>query len=186
MIATSGSTATVLLHHQGHLYFAHVGDSRALIAGKEGLESGKPKLAFCTRDHKPTLIDEQARITAAGGEVRKLPYESVHRVYCQDANYPGLAMSRAFGDSIARQCGVISEPEISVLQDVGTAGACIVLASDGLWEFTRNKEVIEALRTIEKGSEQRIVCTLADQAVDKWLRNTRCVVDDITVIVYHF
>ena len=35
-----------------------------------------------------------------------------HRVWMKDENIPGLAMSRSFGDTVAHQVGVISEPEI--------------------------------------------------------------------------
>ena len=31
----------------------------------------------------------------------------------KDQNYPGLCMSRSFGDECLKSCGVTSEPEIS-------------------------------------------------------------------------
>jgi hypothetical protein len=34
------------------------------------------------------------------------------RVWLKDADIPGLAMSRSFGDKVAASCGVISEPGI--------------------------------------------------------------------------
>jgi hypothetical protein len=35
-----------------------------------------------------------------------------HRVWLKNENIPGLAMSRSFGDYVAHQVGVSSEPEI--------------------------------------------------------------------------
>ena len=35
-----------------------------------------------------------------------------HRVWIQEQNIPGLAMTRSFGDYVASTVGVIDEPEI--------------------------------------------------------------------------
>ena len=48
----------------------------------------------------------------AGGEVMRLDCDIPHRVFVKDHLFPGLAMSRAIGDGIAHQIGVVSEPEI--------------------------------------------------------------------------
>jgi hypothetical protein len=45
------------------------------------------------------------------------------RVWLPDLDYPGLAMSRALGDTIARPIGVIPTPEVSVQK----VCACVVL-----------------------------------------------------------
>ena len=36
------------------------------------------------------------------------------RVYAQELIFPGLAMSRSIGDSMAKKLGVIEDPEIFV------------------------------------------------------------------------
>lgn len=58
---------------------------------------------------------EKRRIEAHGGRVE--PYIDFDgsnlgpsRVWLKDADVPGLAMSRSFGDKVAASCGVISEP----------------------------------------------------------------------------
>ena len=42
----------------------------------------------------------------------RLDCDIPHRVFVKDHLFPGLAMSRAIGDGIAHQIGVVSEPEI--------------------------------------------------------------------------
>ncbi|EGR31750.1 protein phosphatase 2c, putative, partial [Ichthyophthirius multifiliis] len=59
----------------------------------------------------------------------------------QDEDIPGLAMSRSFGDLIAAQCGVICEPDIKIL-DIQCEDKFIVIASDGVWEFLNNRDVM--------------------------------------------
>ena len=53
---------------------------------------------------------------------------------------PGLAMSRSFGDKIAREVGVVSDPEIFEMM-LKEEDKFAVIASDGVWEFLSNSEV---------------------------------------------
>lgn len=53
---------------------------------------------------------------------------------------PGLAMSRSVGDTVAHTAGVISDPEMHVVE-LTPEDKVIVWASDGLWEFMSNQEV---------------------------------------------
>jgi serine/threonine protein phosphatase PrpC len=56
-------------------------------------------------------------------------------------NIPGLAMSRSIGDGVAMSVGVIPDPEIldytTVLDD-----KFMVVASDGVFEFLTNEDVV--------------------------------------------
>ena len=67
-----------------------------------------------SRDHKPDLKDELTRIIHCGGRVE--PYivdgEGVgpYRVWLQEENAPGLAMSRSLGDLVAASVGVAWMP----------------------------------------------------------------------------
>lgn len=60
-------------------------------------------------------------------------------------------MSRSVGDRVAHSVGVISDPGISqvtleILEYyVLDSDKILVLASDGVWEFLSNKEVIELI-----------------------------------------
>merc|ERR1712008_380739 len=61
------------------------------------------------------------------------------RIYLPGSNFPGLTMSRAFGDTACK--GVVADPEYhSLLMQPDDQWYCIV-ASDGIWEFMEGQEV---------------------------------------------
>jgi hypothetical protein len=70
-----------------------------------------------SHDHKPELPSEKARIENSGGRVEPMrdgrndPI-GPPRVWVAREMYPGLAMSRSIGDSIAQSVGVSCEPEV--------------------------------------------------------------------------
>ena len=70
-----------------------------------------------SHDHKPDLPSEKERIERRGGRVFAIQYDdggpSPARVWLKDKMLPGLAMSRSLGDTVAKQAGVISNPEIT-------------------------------------------------------------------------
>jgi len=53
-------------------------------------------------------------------------------------------MSWSFGDDIVRPVGVICDPEIWEIE-LEEQDKFIVMASDGVWEFMSNREVLEAV-----------------------------------------
>ena len=54
-------------------------------------------------------------------------------------------MSWSIGDLIAHTAGVTCTPEIKQHKLLGNEKA-IILASDGLWEFVSNEEVLEIVK----------------------------------------
>ena len=69
------------------------------------------------------------------------------RIWVLNQTYPGLAMTRSLGDCLAKQAGVIAEPEITTFtynpadnhQHRSVAPRWIVLASDGIWDVLSNE-----------------------------------------------
>jgi serine/threonine protein phosphatase PrpC len=93
-----------------------------------------------SRDHKPDTPSEFKRIMQNGGRVQ--PYSDQDgnpvgpaRVWLREDNIPGLAMSRSFGDYVASQVGVISQPEV-MKHTLRPQDKFMVVASDGIWEYT--------------------------------------------------
>ena len=56
----------------------------------------------------------------------------------------GLAMSRSFGDNVSKPIGVTHIPQIIQLK-VDKRDRFILIASDGVWEFISNQEVLQLL-----------------------------------------
>jgi serine/threonine protein phosphatase PrpC len=94
---------------------------------------------------------------------------------------PGLAMSRSLCDAVAHSAGVSSEPEFSEYEfSQGREDLILVLASDGLWEFMSDQEVMDiAAATTEP---RFAVDKLINEANERWMREEQ-VIDDTTVCV---
>jgi serine/threonine protein phosphatase PrpC len=99
------------------------------------------------RDHKPELKDEADRIHKRGGRIDSFRdyYNNgepigPQRVWLQNEEIPGLAMSRSMGDKVAHSVGVTAEPE-TLEFTLGLNDKFLVIASDGVWEFLSNEDV---------------------------------------------
>eukprot|EP00831_Metopus_contortus_P007533 TRINITY_DN12882_c0_g1_i5.p4 TRINITY_DN12882_c0_g1~~TRINITY_DN12882_c0_g1_i5.p4 ORF type:complete len:133 (+),score=19.44 TRINITY_DN12882_c0_g1_i5:197-595(+) len=128
--------------------------------------------------------EEKKRIELANGEVRRQDLYSPARVFGRDANYPGLAMSRAIGDEIGKYFGVIAEPEISC-RKVEKSDLFITVCSDGVWEFLKNDEVAKLIYSKGKAKVEKSAAILAERAFNTWLGKENNITDDITCIIYY-
>ncbi len=181
-VLLSGTTTTLVVHRDGNLYIAHVGDSRSVLCKAE--KEGTITAVALTRDHSPEIEEERKRVEAAGGEVRKQDPEAPARVFCLGANYPGLAMSRAIGDDLAKCFGVIAEPEIKCLK-VEKNDEFLTISSDGVWEFMSNEEVAGMIHKNGKGKADKSAAYVAETAFSTWLERENNTTDDITCIIYY-
>jgi len=93
-----------------------------------------------------------------------------------------LAVSRAIGDHSLASVGVVAEPEIRVHQ-IGKDMKCIVVASDGLWEYVSDQDAINIVST--NGSASRAAAALLDEAIAKWTKKGGGYQDDITIGVLY-
>ncbi|GAB4821493.1 hypothetical protein N2152v2_008539 [Parachlorella kessleri] len=115
----SGATAALCMLLGDRIVAAWAGDSRAVV-GVRG-SSGKGYQAHqLTADHKPESPSELARIAAAGGRVDRVATDAQgnpmgpYRIFVPDQWVPGLAVARAFGDTLASTVGVTAIPEFAV------------------------------------------------------------------------
>jgi len=67
------------------------------------------------------------------------------RVFRKGATFPGCAFTRSLGDATGKKLGVCARPELLTYQlDANTR--CLILASDGVFEFMTNEEVLAVAR----------------------------------------
>eukprot|EP00929_Paragymnodinium_shiwhaense_P070028 TRINITY_DN3540_c0_g2_i2.p1 TRINITY_DN3540_c0_g2~~TRINITY_DN3540_c0_g2_i2.p1 ORF type:complete len:389 (+),score=86.71 TRINITY_DN3540_c0_g2_i2:123-1289(+) len=181
----SGTTATIAVHSlvDSKLYVAHVADSTGVL----GLtcDPNHIQAVQLTRDHKPDLKDEKARIEKAGGRVIFDGYAN-HRIFAKDGQYPGLNMSRCLGDLVGhQQCGVTCEPEL-LERTIGDEDNILLLCSDGVWEFISPQEAVKFVNKYPVEKAQKAAERLAKEAWDRWMEEEGgTVVDDITVVLVH-
>ena len=101
------------------------------------------------------------------------------RVWVKGKDYPGTAFTRSIGDSMAEDIGVTAEPE-TLARELTRNDHVLVIASDGIFEFLTNQEVIDMCTTCD--SPLQACEKLVKAAYDKWLVHENRT-DDITVIV---
>ena len=107
------------------------------------------------------------------------------RVWVKNEEYPGLAMTRSFGDRMAATVGVISEPEIKEF-NLTEEDKFLIIASDGIWEFISNEECVNFVKEYYiKGDGNECINKLYELSSKRWLREEE-VVDDTTVILVFF
>lgn len=181
----SGTTATVVIHNHtsNRLTVSHVGDSSAVLGRFKSREKKEMEAVQLTRDHKPNLKDEWARIEKSGGRVEFDGFSN-YRVFKKKEKYPGLNMSRCFGDIQGhRECGLIAEPEVSEI-NVMAEDHVLLVCSDGVWEFLTPIEAVNLVTEHEPSNAMEAAASLAREAWDRWIvKENGEVVDDITVVL---
>ena len=182
----SGSTCVSTIYTPLKLITANVGDSR-IILGKFFPNLQEWKSIDLTRDHKPSLPDEEKRILEKGGRIEPMKDEDntfigPPRVWLKKQDYPGLAMSRSFGDRVAHSVGVSEEPEIKEYKFC-KEDKFFVVASDGLFEFISSQDLVNIIKDYYLSGDIVGCCEyLYELSREKWM-NEEEVVDDITMIL---
>lgn len=155
-----------------------------------------------TRDQTPYRKDERERVIKLGAEIKSIDQlegrDPMHdnwgdivlgehvdiqgdppRVWVKGYDYPGTAFTRSLGDRIAEDIGVTADPEI-VSVDLTINDKFLVIASDGIFEFLSNQQVINMCAVSLNPLEACEMITKA--AYDQWLQHENRT-DDITIIV---
>lgn len=185
----SGSTCVSIIFLQDKLLCVNLGDSRAVMAK---FDKGSYKTVSISRDHKPTEKDEYKKIEEKGGKI--CPYYDDEtkqfigplRIWVPEKDYPGLAMTRSFGDQVAHSVGVSAEPEIFEFKYDGKE-KFIILASDGVWEFIDSEEAVYIVKDYFENDldANGAVNALVKEAFKRW-KKEEDIVDDITALVVFF
>ena len=92
-------------------------------------------------------------------------------------------MTRSFGDQLAATVGVVCEPEVKEYF-IKEEDKCVVIASDGLWEYVNNESCVEIAQEYYAKNIMREELTevLYREAKKRWKENN-INIDDITIVV---
>ena len=127
----TGCTACVVAIHEGKIYCANAGDSRAVLC--------KKGVAFpLSIDHKPDLSTELSRIEKAGGWVSEGRVKG------------NLNLSRSLGDLEYKQTKKLSpedqmitaNPE-HIVENLNDDCDFLILGCDGIWDCKTNQEACD-------------------------------------------
>lgn len=171
---------------QHHMTLAWVGDSRAVLGYYDSNTKGYAS-AVLTQDHKPESSEEKQRILSSEGRIDRFIDEATgdqigpYRVFQKYAWIPGLAMSRAFGNTIAREVGVISEPDV-LSHPLQPEDAFVILGTDGFWDF------IQPSRAVEICSKSNSALSATNELMSfvkqqRELDGDDAIIDDTTAVV---
>jgi serine/threonine protein phosphatase PrpC len=113
-----GCTASVILQLGHKLFVANTGDSRSFICVHR-TKAGSTEIVYTTRDHKPGVPEERARVESMGGKVwiANGPGCAARVLFTDPLTglQTGLAMSRSIGDRDVGKYGVIPNPTVDVI-----------------------------------------------------------------------
>lgn len=177
-VEASGAAGSVLVYEDICLHIAWIGDASIAVGSWNRRDS---RLLFSTTDHKPNLPEERARLEAAGSEVREVDQDN-WRIYLKGTSFPGLTMSRAFGDTA---CGGVSqEPQYHALFMQPSDEVYALIASDGIWEFMEPTDVISlSAKKLRLKGPRETVRFLTGASRKRWAHCCGDYCDDITCIL---
>ncbi|TYI61602.1 hypothetical protein E1A91_D10G184200v1 [Gossypium mustelinum] len=179
----SGTTAITVLVVGDTLYLANDGDSRVVIAVKNGDQILAEDLFM---DQTSFRKDEYERVKLCGARVLSIDQGEEEnegsdppRLWIPNGMYPGTAFTRSLGDSTAKKIGVIADPEISVVK-LTPNNLFFVVASDGVFEFLPSRTVVNMVAAY---TDPRDACAaIAGESYTLWLENEDRT-DDIIIII---
>jgi serine/threonine protein phosphatase PrpC len=183
-ITLSGTTCCLVIQLYEHIICPNIGDSRAILIFDEN------KIFELSHDSKPEVPEETKRINLMGGIVDRFvntdgEKTGPYRVYIQDSDQPGLAMSRSFGDKKAKFCGVIPFPDI-IEYTLNNESKYMVICSDGVWEFLSNEDVMKIGNKYYRQNNINEFCTqLLKKSTEMWELEENYI-DDITIVTVFF
>jgi len=199
---SGGCTASIVLQLGQKIYVANAGDSRSLIATYTK-STAHVEILYITREDKPDLPEERARVERMGGQVYIPPPNHIgasSRVLFVDKNTDrmnGLAMSRSIGDWDAGKLGVIPDPTVAVLDMLELVGVSAlgsdvevfaVSATDGLLDFVEIEKIAKTVAHslyVEEGPHPLSACEslITSAATLWWKAKNGTYRDDIAIAV---
>ncbi|GMH11841.1 hypothetical protein Nepgr_013682 [Nepenthes gracilis] len=161
----SGTTAVVAFKQGKGLVIANLGDSRAVLGT---IAEDRIMAVQLTTDLKPSLPDEADRIRKLNGRVFALGQEPhIQRVWLPHEDSPGLAMSRALGDFVLKEHGVIAATHVS-FHRLTPNDQFLVLATDGVWDVLSNENVVSLVWPASANGVEATAKAVVEEALAAW------------------
>ena len=139
----AGCTAAIMALDKGtgHLAVLNCGDSRSILLNANG------ELVFQSEDHKPEKELERFKEGRKQGLDYSMPECQFSRWFVPVGDY-NYALSRSLEGPFATSRGIVSTPDMTVLQP--EPGMTAIVATDGLWDVMDPLQVSRIIRKLRK------------------------------------
>ena len=186
----SGSTSNIIMilndkkrQSLNKIISVNLGDSKSILINEEN------GIIELNKKHTPNDLEEKARIEKNGGEISRVDWADYGplRIFYKNMRYPGLSMTRAFGDFNAEALGVNTIPDIKEYDIYDKKPKIIIIATNGIWQFLTNEQVKNiVLPFYEEDNISGGIQKLVSSARRMWETMNPKFIDDITVILLFF
>lgn len=185
-----GTTATVLVVHEGGVLATWVGDSRAVLGVQE--DGGELRAEALTVDHSAEDAAELARLTEAGGSTAAKGDDAgkLSKMVCVPGAEGTLAVTRSLGDSPHHKNNIVTHVPSVAHRPLTPSVKFVVVCSDGVWDVLDNAAVVklvgDRLKAFTGGAMQnaaRGACTAVVEEVKAKSPTVDVPDDDVSVVV---
>ena len=184
MCHLSGSTSLILFlfnsNNINKIISSNLGDSKIILISEKN--TIKELNAIHTLDNS----EEKNRIINKGGIIKRLHVGPL-RIWFKNENYPGLSITRSFGDFESDSLGIISIPDIKEYDLDEEQIKILIFGTDGVWKFLTNEKIMDiVLPYYEYDDAEGATQKIREIANNLWnIKNPKGIAD-ITVFVLFF
>jgi serine/threonine protein phosphatase PrpC len=183
----SGSTSFILFminsKDLNKLICSNLGDSKIISISED------KKIKELNEVHTPDKIEEKNRIIKMGGVINRIDWANIGplRIWYKDKKYPGLSITRSFGDFESDDLGVISVPDVKEYDIDDEKIKILVFGTDGVFKFLTNEKVMDiAWNYYEQNDVSAAAKKISETAIKLWNVKNPKGISDVTVFVIFF
>ncbi|KAL4449949.1 hypothetical protein ABPG74_015068 [Tetrahymena malaccensis] len=182
----SGASCTLVLIQQNKIFVAYVGNIQAVIFRQQFCyKSQKQNQIQMSGFHIPANQYEKERIQKNTGEIRQWKNDFIDRVFVRGRTFPGIEVTRCFGNDIAKMIGVTNEPDIYYHEISKQNDAFLLVTTPNFFDYISYEEVYQILnsfnqKTVKKAQEllQKRIKNLHSQQIE--------VITDLSFVLHYF
>ena len=186
----SGSTSNIIMIFNdkknqtlNKIISINLGDSKSILINEDN------KIIELNTKHTPNNLEEKERIEKNGGEISRVDWADYGplRIFYKNKPYPGLSMTRGFGDFNAEELGFNTIPEVKEYDIYEKKPKIIILGTDGIWQFLSNEQIKNIiLPYYEEDNISGGIQKLVTSARRMWETMNPKFIADITAILLFF
>ena len=180
----SGSTSLIIFlfnsKNCNKIISSNLGDSKIILISQTN------EIKELNSLHTLYNLDEKKRILEHGGVINPLEVGPL-RIWLKNKKYPGLAITRSFGDFESDSLGVLSIPDIKEYDLDTEQVKILIFGTDGVWKFLSNEKIRDiALSYYEHNDSEGATQKIKETANYIWKIKNPKGIADITVFVLFF